>query len=329
MAQALTTLLISVSPFLESMAIAQSFHHFHERAGRLGPEIVGFPLYHFLHRTNNNADPQELLFLQHLRSVYVINVIKDDMDDGRFYQFMDFTGALALFHRLPSIESVGVDILMERPEGVPVEEITRSNFSKIAIRHSALNSIYLASLICSCKVLREFEYSIGGRSEHPRAWSSVINAKTFIQALLMHKETLELLDVDAGSDMDCLHYREEGPDEAVDAFSGPPPDEMWEQHGSLRDFHALKHLSLGVDFLMYFARGVVNPARKGDFSLVDCLPENLESLCIRGYERGKRKNNDNDNDIQLDALIAWQKRGTSKLKTIRGIYELIPNAEPR
>jgi hypothetical protein len=165
MAQALTTLLISVSPILESMSLAPPFYHFVDRAGILEPEKVGFPLYQFLHQTNTDA--QESLFLQHLRSVYVINVVKDYGDDNRFYYSMDFTGAMGLFHRLPLIESVGVDLLLEQLEGKPVEEIAGSNFSRIAIHHSSLEGMYLAPLICSCKVLRQFEYSIGGRSGTP------------------------------------------------------------------------------------------------------------------------------------------------------------------
>jgi hypothetical protein len=147
-----------------------------------------------------------------------------------------------------------------------------------------------------------------------------VNATTFIKAILMHRETLEVLDVDVEGD---AYYLDDqgGQDEAENAPSGPPPDEMWEQSGSLRDFHALKHLSIGVNFLLQFARGV-HPTKE-NFSLVDRLPENLKSLCIRGYERGRHRSY---NDSQSDALIAWQKSGTSRLKTILGIDELIPNA---
>ncbi|OKL58672.1 hypothetical protein UA08_06034 [Talaromyces atroroseus] len=303
----------------------------HKYATRgLAPEEVGFPLYQLLYR--NNTSPQESLFLQHLRSVYMININKDYLDDGRCYSFMDFTGALAMFHRLPSINSVSVDLLLEMPYATPVAEIAESNVSRIAIHHSSITSMYLASLICSCKALREFEYSIGGRSRTPPA-VSFFNVKTFIKAILMHKETLEILDVDVEEDMGylfkvdsstrdrCLDVQY-GQREAEVGRSGPPPVAMWDQSGSLRDFHALKRLSLGVHFLMYFARGV-KPTHDGSFSLVDCLPESLESLCIRGYERGKSE----ENDSQVDALVALQKRATSKLKTIIGIEALIPNSK--
>lgn len=60
-----------------------------------------------------------------------------------------------------------------------------------------------------------------------------------------------------------------------------------------------------------------------DFNLVDCLPEGLEYLCIRGYERGRNP----DVDAQVDRLLAAKETGVLNLKEVEGVEKCIPNAE--
>jgi hypothetical protein len=86
---------------------------------------------------------------------------------------------------------------------------------------------------------------------------------------------------------------------------------------------ALKRLSIGVNLLLYVAAGVNNETENKSVPLVEYLPPNLEYLCIRGYEKGKRKHN----DTQMDALKALVESGSTSLKEIHGIDECIPNAE--
>jgi hypothetical protein len=336
-AQALAALLISVSPDLESMALTPPFYNYTgfywTGTGRRGNiDSVDFPLDRLLRQTN--ASPEDKPFLQNLRNIYLINDRGGVLDDGRFYMEMDFIGSLHLFHHLPSIESVSTDLLQEDENGAPGIEPASSNISRIAIHHSSLDTIYLAKVICSCKVLREFQYSIGGRANADGGQPN-FNPKTFIQTILTHKETLEVLDVD--TEAHIFHFIDGDGDEeemeedfenyggrrdAEDASRGGPPGSIWEQSGSLRDFSALKRLSLGVNFLMYFARGV-NPRKEKNFKLVDCLPVNLEYLMIRGYERGER----DDYDAQLDSLLALKDSGSCKLTELKGIKELIPHSD--
>jgi hypothetical protein len=44
-----------------------------------------------------------------------------------------------------------------------IEHMT-STISRIRINHSSLHPVYLAKLLYSCKVIREFQYTIGGRA---------------------------------------------------------------------------------------------------------------------------------------------------------------------
>ncbi|KAE8387836.1 hypothetical protein BDV23DRAFT_185973 [Aspergillus alliaceus] len=331
--QALTALLISVSPDLESLATPPPFFNY---TGFYWPEqshdfeSAKFPLERMLRHVNST--PNDMSFLQNVRSVYVINSGDDTLDDGRHYRNMDFMGTMHLVHRLPSIESVSTDLLEEDENGAPRLEPGSSNISRISIHHSSLDTFYLTNVVCSCKVLREFQYSIGGRAilggGHP-----IFNPKVLFFTIFPHRETLEILDVDAedhvgefspeimdAETLDELFEANDGPGERV--WTGTLPEILWEQSGSLREFRTLKRLSLGVNFLMYYAQGV-NLARRESFRLVDCLPPNLEYLLIRGYQRGECSMH----DAQIDSLVASRDSGLSSLTEIHGITECIPHAE--
>ncbi|RHZ67171.1 uncharacterized protein CDV56_109379 [Aspergillus thermomutatus] len=326
--QALTALLISVSPNLESMAMMPTFY-----IDLQEPTDESFlrsecPLDLLLRETNDNLVDKP--YLQNLRRVYIINHGDDYFDDGRFYVAMDLIGCLAIIRNLPSLEWIGADALTEDDDGMPTLEAKSSNVSRIAIHHSSVDSQYLITIIRSCRVLKEFEYSIGGRVVE--GGNPIFNPKTFILSVLEHKATLEKLDLDVEAQIFGFIY----PSSRVFNFDGqgaraearaywpePPPDSFWDQRGSLKDFEALKRLSIGVNFLLYFAAGVNNDNENKSVSLVEYLPPNLEYLCIRGYEKGKSKHN----DAQIDALKALVESGSTSLKEIHGVDECIPNAE--
>lgn len=303
-------------------------------SGLSSNHLIDFPLAELLRQAN--ASPENKPYLRNLRSVYLINKSDDRWSDSRFYLPMDFSGCLRLFDNLLSIESVRVDIMEEDPNGNLEFKKKGSNISKISIHHSSVDSLYLASLIWSCKVLREFQYSIGGRASIDGC-SSTFNPKAFIKVLCTHKETLEILDVDVENEI--YRFEIEDEEERDDQFNqdGGPfessiSDEtctfyklIWTYGGSLKEFVALKRLSLGIDFLLYFAAGISGePYKKRDkLDLVDCLPVGLKYLCVRGYEKGENK----EHDEQMDALMAFYKSGSSQLQEVKGIDELIPNAE--
>ncbi|KAJ5437526.1 hypothetical protein N7445_006070 [Penicillium cf. griseofulvum] len=326
--QALTAILIVVSPNVVSMAMTHP-------AGFIS-NVIDFPLAEFLRQAN--ASPENKPYLRNLRSVYIINKNDDTWSDSRYYVPLDFSGCLRFFDNLLSIDSVRVDV-MEEDENEELQFKEKcSNISNISIRHSSVGSLYLATLIWSCKVLREFQYSIGGRAASNDGGYSAFSPKVFIKVLCAHKETLEILDVDAEDEIHVFEISdEEDRDERFNENGSPfeygIDDEtsafyksIWTYSGSLKEFVALKRLSLGINFLLYFAAGVSGEPykkKKGKSNLVDCLPVGLEYLCVRGYQKGENE----EHDEQMDALMVFYKSGTSQLKEVKGVDKVIHNAE--
>jgi hypothetical protein len=312
------------------MATTQPFHYYREE--------TPYPLVEFLRQTN--VGPETKPYHQNLRKVYLINKTDSSWSDGRFFIEMDLFGCWSLFDQLPSIESIGADIVEEDDNGKGTLD-RPSNISRIAINHSHVASTTLVQLISSCRVLREFQYSIGGRASNDGG-NPIVNPKAIIKSILGHKETLEILDLDVDG---IVHLEGVAGDEDVyermedyfDQYGSPfETDEdpavlkilrsIWVHGGSLKDFGSLKKLSLGFKFLLYFARGISasGTVEKSETPmLVDCLPDSLEYLCIRGYEKGENE----EFDRQVDALMAHFTSGLSNLKEVKGIMETIPNSE--
>ncbi|KAJ5809206.1 uncharacterized protein N7503_001424 [Penicillium pulvis] len=337
-AQALAAILISVSPNLESLVMTQPFSvfsGFYRGRERPQEDVVQFPLDRLLRRAN--AKPASTPYLHNLRKVYMI--VDDENMDDRFYMPMDFLECATLFDCLPSIESISTDALCDDEEGEArvVLEPRSSNISRFQIHHSALPSNFLVSLIQSCKVLREFQYSMGGRCVLG-GWFAPFDAKTFIKSICPHKDTLEILDIDAECNMHYFNpscFEEDRVDQEIDkqqrAHESDIEDDerqmlqsLSSNSGSLKEFRALKRLSVGIGFLVYFAMGVrENNEPTQPFLLPEALPESLEYLCIRGYEKGKCKKW----DAHIDALVASFVSGSSGIKEITGIEVTIPNSE--
>lgn len=334
-AQALAAVLVSVSPNLVSMGMTQPFSHYTDDEEEEEPKTE-FPLVQLFHQAN--ANPGGTSYLQRLRDVYLINTGKYVTDDGRFYVKMDMIACLDLFNRLPSIESVSIDALEEDEDhGKPGFEHKTSNISRVHINHSSLDTTYLLRVISSCKALRQFQYTIGGRASDDGG-SCIFNPKAFIKGICEHKQTLETLDVDVERDIWEFHLSHPQAEPDFERHGGPAEYEddedpetyqfmisIWERSGSLKDFAALKELSLGIHFLLYFAKGVsrIDRAKSEEVMLADSLPDSLEYLCIRGYHRGKNP----DHDAQIDALMDRFKSGSLSLKEVRGVDGMIPNAE--
>ncbi|KAL3481780.1 hypothetical protein BJX99DRAFT_253304 [Aspergillus californicus] len=237
--QALAALIVSVSPFLASMAITPMSTHYSSLSqpgvGRPSPSPeVPYPLDHLLRSVNSNPH-KHVPYLQNLRNVYIIN-------------------------------------------GGPRTTV---------LGYPSISSLYLTSLICSFKVLKDLGYSVGGRSSIDGGYP-MFNPKTVIRALLYHKDSLENLDLDDNGFSRQLNKREEM---GIERAGRNIPVTLREQKGSLRDFRALKRLSIGIGFLFYFAMGVDDTVTSDSESklcrLIDHLPPNLQYLCIRGYKKGK------------------------------------------
>ncbi|OQD62059.1 hypothetical protein PENPOL_c014G02440 [Penicillium polonicum] len=258
--QALTAILIVVSPNVVSMALTHP-------SGLSCNRTIDFPLAQLLRQVN--ASPENKPYLCHLRSVYVINKNDSTWSDGRFYLPMDFSGCLRLFDNLPSIESARVDIMKQDANEKLEFKEKCSNISKISIHHSSVGSLYLANLIWSCKILKEFQYSIGGRGSNDGG-SPIFNPEAFLRVLCAHKKTLEILDVDTENEIDIF--------EIVD-----------EQE---RDYQSI----------------------------------NMEAP-LNQTSATKHKGENEEHDQQMDVLMEFYKSGSSQLKELKGIDELIPNAE--
>lgn len=338
-AQALAAILISVSPNLESLVMTQPFSlfsGFYRGRERPQDQIVHFPLDQFLRQAN--ANPASIPYLQNLRKVNMI--VDDKISDDRFYMAMDFLEGATLFDRLPSIESISTDALCddENNEARVLLEPRSSNISRIHIHHSALQTMYLVSLIQSCKILREFQYTIGGRCVLG-GWFAPFNARTFIKSICLHKNTLEVLNIDAEENMGYSHpfcFDSDRVEQELDELSKGVDDDdddddqrqmlqtLSSNSGSLKEFRALKRLSVGIGFLIYFAMGVGETDKRSQtFLLQEALPERLEYLSIRGYEKGKSK----EWDRHIDALVMSFDSGLLSVKEITGIEETIPNSK--
>ncbi|KAL2816487.1 hypothetical protein BJX63DRAFT_430185 [Aspergillus granulosus] len=322
--QALAAVLVSVSPYLESLAVTPMGVHYWQPEA---PRIL-YPLDHLLRSVNDNPE-KDVPYLQHLREVEIINAPQSSLDDGRFYMRMELYTPILTICKLPSIRSVTTDLVDEYDVGEDLEPGS-SNITHIAIHHSSMSSSYLAPIICMCKELHDFSYSVGGRSTNDGGYP-LFNPKTIIRALLFHKQTLGNLDLDVES---YIHQFTSSCDYAYILLDFDRPDYLEgepeipglrAQSGSLRDFQALKRLSIGIGFLFYFAGGTdrdYNSDQNSYCKLISSLPPNLEYLCIRGYKQGEFP----DRDPHIEELMRAVREGGLQLE-VTGIDKIIPHAE--
>ena len=325
--------------------MTQPFHHYHdlEEGEELAKE---FPLVQVFRHANSR--PEGTRFLQKLRDVYLINRENHYRSDARFYVQTDLIACLELFNKLPSIESFGIDVLeSDEDNGKQTCEEASSNISKIKINHSFLGSNYLLCVMASSKTLTELQYTTGGRASLDGV--PMFNPKAFIKGLSAHKRTLKVLDID--TEKFTWSYPGEAKSQGSffddwDEYGGPgefdfdvyEPDKLdedhpelkmhryltsiWDRDASLKDFVALKELSIGIGLLVYFAQGVgIDDAKRASVRLMDCLPDSLEYLSIRGYEKGANE----AHDTEVAALMARFESGSLRLKEIKGVDEIIPN----
>ncbi|CAI7625595.1 unnamed protein product [Penicillium pancosmium] len=328
-AQALATILISVAPSLMSLAMMLPWATWSSRDGDY------YPLEQFLLEANSSSVAKP--YLQNLREVYIMtdesgyNEYQETIDD-RYYVHTDFLDCFRMFDKLPSIETLSIDGITDDDEDEPNIEEAASKLTKLHINHSALDDIYLARAISACKSLKELQYSIGGRETLSRD-KGHLNNKTFSKAILKHKNSLEVLDIDSGkdfyyhniSDIDTGYdneggdqlrlYRLVGETEITDFLSS-----FWDNHGSLKDFSNLKSLSLGIGLLMYLVYGEIGIRDGTESKLIDSIPKNLEYLCVRGYRRAEVPKH----DAPIDLLMGAFNSGSLGLKEIRGIKTVIP-----
>ncbi|PWY87092.1 hypothetical protein BO94DRAFT_575218 [Aspergillus sclerotioniger CBS 115572] len=309
LAQTLTALIISTAPNLHSLSLTQPYGtengmYWTETPLQDNHNPIQYPLEWLLYQINNNYHfpPKPLSNLKH---IYLTTSASPTLwDENRFYFNLDLFGLMTHFHHLPAIEFLTTDLYRTDIYGKRGFPISTSNISTIKINHSSIADPDLIRIICSCKHLREFQYSIGGRAPDRDPTYTLSDYRRILQALLIHRNTLEMLDIDAGippewSRGEFLHVsvsEEEEQNRALDDWEDEHeylenepscilPAWVWGINGSLADFSALRKVALDVDFLLYMARGVGRDRDDG-FRLGERVPLGLETLVVRGYEVG-------------------------------------------
>jgi hypothetical protein len=279
-----------------------------------------------------------------------------DTNEPRYYATVEILRYMQLIHRLPALESVTMDGLQEY-QPTYVYFVPRSgNMKKLETTHCHIGSDYLRRMISVPKSLEEFKLSIGGM------WSTdggmpVYPPYEIGKALGAHKDTLRVLDIDAGisisadnyprvklkydeADLEeraCRHVRGRpgepygrdriAADKAISIKTKIAEEDTKERDRtiSFHDFSRLTHLSIGmVALLGDWDDDRWDPpfklAKPAPFRLIECLPPSLEYLCIYGYVRGANL----DVDEHVDELLAKKSEKLPKLKVVKGIEEFVP-----
>lgn len=327
MIQALAALLMSVAPNLESLKLRPIGRYMRKSYPPL-------PLEQFLLHCTSVFNS---VFLQNLRRIDLLHTDDALDNDPLYFNRYDLLYHMSLFHQLPAIEHVRVG-------GMEIDENGRedfppltSNMRHIELVHSVLPTMFLCSVITSSKRLQHFTHSVGGRvTLDTGSWHMGFPA--IFRALLLHRESLESLDLDTDSDYSHDLEFEEFEEYLTDSGSVDNDETeedriafanqqsvvklIFSQTGSLRSFTALRRLSIGVRCLFQMAHGISADCHPASV-LADLLPPNLEYLCIRGYEPGVHALQDIHIQDLFEKFVAGQ---LGALKEIYGLQEYIPNS---
>lgn len=352
----MAALLVSLSPRLESLAFSPlGFGLSKLVASREGSSQQDYVFREFLRRANEKQG--NIPFMQNLRMVRFLCNFHDWLNDGRFYEPYDVYESLNLVRRLPALEAVRFEVVYD--DNPSIRPPPRSaNYTKIGIHHSALSSFELSTVIESAKELREFTYNIGGRASGDRSNPTMYVDKV-LKSLLMHRHTLESLDLDVEEQTHDLFFSRHGrfldedendaretEDLSREEYEYEWADELdalrasWtegEDSGyplRLESFGKLKHLGLGAHVLYYLARGIdQDKLEDASFSLVDHLPHTLESLRIYGYSKALKPTTTNSGPAdyplvaQISKLLEEKGEKLPNLKVVEGVDEPIPNGD--
>jgi hypothetical protein len=93
--------------------------------------------------------------------------------------------------------------------------------------------------------------------------------------------------------------------------------------GSMHDFNALKHLSIGIKLLLGYPFGYNGELPIAPHRLVDALPPNLEYLLIRGYKKEEFELWDS----QVEDFQAKRAENFPALQAVHGLDTFVPSAE--
>ncbi|OOF97554.1 hypothetical protein ASPCADRAFT_129234 [Aspergillus carbonarius ITEM 5010] len=318
--QAITTLLVASSPHLTSLAISPPFWEYtssprddsQEDISLLAAKIEKYPLAKFLTQSNSSNLSRTSPYLGQLKHFRLLTTATKSPDArSRACAPQDLLLCIELIHALPGIQSLCIQAIQgfgnaSGPALAGMLPPASSNISCLDLRECDFKSELLCRVIRAMKCLRELRYSVvqGGCYA---GFVEMFDRRSLVQAVLQHRRTLEVLDLDFDDRMgQFLASGGEG--------EGEGGEEGDYGRSGLREFTALRCLSLGVHCLWYIASGM---GMSGEVDLVDCLPSRLEYLRVRGYERG-------DTDT-LDRMLAGvESKRLPALRTVEGIHECIP-----
>lgn len=342
-AQALAALLVSVSPFLDSLSLCSVNDELSEFEKRT-TIFNGTPLdrkYYFFKEFLDRANsiPQETLpFLHHLRQVRFL-VDADKMFRNIQLEPYDLSSSLNLVRQLPAVKSVRVDSISSMELQVHELPPQSANYTSITIRNSVMEFYHLVPLIKSAKRLEEFTYAVGGRRPVGRT-PCIFRPDDVFRALHSHADSLTNLDLDVETETQLAVIFKPRKFSRPSSYVVVHPSGTEVVHPALQREHSsplalrgltnLKRLSLGIHILYYLSRGIgADQVDDASFAIADHLPPNLEALCIYGYHRGmKPQARGLPNDVfdrQLERLLAEKHTKLPRLSCIEGIDEFIKN----
>lgn len=308
------------------------------------------PLEQFLIRASNKFHNKGIP-LKNLRRIDLLHTDDALARDPILFNPYDLFYHMSLFDQLPSIEQIcvgGMEIDEDGQEDLPP---LSSNIQRIDLLHSVLPTMFLCSVIASSKRLQHFSHSVGGRATID-AGNWHMGFPAILRALLVHRESLDSLDLDTDCDYSSTLDEEEfeeylasDPDDSdypdsdidIDEDDEAQDDEdrrafmnqksvvelIFHQSGTLKSFTALRRLNIGVKCLFGMALGI-STNHSPNTKLADLLPPHLEHLCIRGYIPGDNQFYDMHIQDLFQKFVAGQLPG---LTEVIGIQEFIPNSE--
>jgi hypothetical protein len=292
--------------------------------------IADFPTLLREYLLKNNYGQLNRLGLQQLKTV---EFIKEYPLDTRVYEIVEFLEYIRHFGKLPAMESLAMEGVMEIEVNDLVSPGT-SNIKKIHLSHCEISGSTLSKMIRASKVLEELRVSLGGLWHMDMgAWN--MRPQTVGKSLLQHRNSLKVLDLDI-ADFDYTEVKSwensrfedlvENGDEYFELDRKSSTLTFWQEDmpddrpynltiGSLHDFNAMTHLSIGLNALFGPAYGRKEPPLR----LVDGLPPNLEYLCLYGYVKGESE----VVDSHINELIQNKKKRFPRLTNIQGVNETV------
>lgn len=341
---ALITLLVAVSPNLESMSMYPLLEYI--RSPSTGDYERVNLLKKFLCQASASAE--SVPYCQNLRD---FSFHPDDtLNEFNEYVEDPYYDRLNMIRKLPAVESVAFKLVTWSNEaGIPPPPRS-ANYSKISFTHSRLEIWDLCCIIKSAKALKSFSFTIGGRSEPDSGGIAILDVTPILKSLWIHREVLEDLNLDMESQIPrqdlydkeyqpCIgdgmseEDREDYEEQWADELQELPAPETAPTRVSLKDFSKLKNLSIGAHTLCYLARGTGDGETQlasESFNLIDHIPSTLESLRVYGHGQPMEypyldHEADLDVNAQIEQLAQNKDAKLPGLKNFEGVNPCIPN----